>query len=442
MAKINFTASRVDAHECPPAAAQSFIWDSASPGLGLRVTKAGAKAYVYQGKINGQTARLTVGDPRSWTLAAARAEARRLQTLVDAGIDPREQKAKLRAAADEERAAKRRAIITVADAWSDYTDYIASKPSPKTKKPRSAHYIRSHKVLAATGGEKRKVGATLTARGPLADLMSLPLAELTANVVSKWLEAEARIRPTAAGYAFRLLKAFSRWCEGQDLYATILPADCCTSHKVSSVVPSPNTKDGDSLQREQLRAWFGAVQATSNPILAAYLQALLLTGARREELAALRWSDADFRWGSLVLKDKIDGQRTIPLPPYLGRLLNSLPRYNEWVFSSPGSKSGRIAEPRYAHNQALDIAGLPHVTLHGLRRSFGTLAEWVECPVGVVAQIQGHKPSAVVEKHYRRRPLDLLRMWHNKIEAWMVEQAGYTLIGPENQQPPQERISQ
>lgn len=55
---------------------------------------------------------------------------------------------------------------------------------------------------------------------------------------------------------------------------------------------------------------------------------------------------------------------------------------------------------------------------------FGTLAEWVECPVGVVAQIQGHKPSATAEKHYRRRPLDLLRMWHVKIEGWILEQAG------------------
>ena len=44
--------------------------------------------------------------------------------------------------------------------------------------------------------------------------------------------------------------------------------------------------------------------------------------------------------------------------------------------------------------------------------------------VGVVAQIQGHKPSALAEKHYRRRPLDLLRMWHTKIEGWILEQAG------------------
>ena len=59
-----------------------------------------------------------------------------------------------------------------------------------------------------------------------------------------------------------------------------------------------------------------------------------------------------------------------------------------------------------------------------LRRSFDTLTEWIECPAGVVAQIMGHKPSATAEKHYEVRPLDLLRMWHTKIEAWILEQAG------------------
>ena len=69
-------------------------------------------------------------------------------------------------------------------------------------------------------------------------------------------------------------------------------------------------------------------------------------------------------------------------------------------------------------------AGLPNITIHGLRRSFGSLSEWCEVPAGIVAQIQGHKPSATAEKHYRVRPIDLLRQWHTKIEAWILEQAG------------------
>jgi hypothetical protein len=64
------------------------------------------------------------------------------------------------------------------------------------------------------------------------------------------------------------------------------------------------------------------------------------------------------------------------------------------------------------------------MTLQGLRRSFSSLTEWLEIPAGIVAQIQGHKPSATAEKHYKRRPLDLLRLHHERIEAWMLEQAG------------------
>ena len=74
---------------------------------------------------------------------------------------------------------------------------------------------------------------------------------------------------------------------------------------------------------------------------------------------------------------------------------------------------------------------MPPLSIHGLRRSFGTLAEWVEMPTGVVAQIQGHKPSAIAEKHYRRRPVDLLRMWHSKLEAWILEQAGIEFAATE-----------
>lgn len=80
-------------------------------------------------------------------------------------------------------------------------------------------------------------------------------------------------------------------------------------------------------------------------------------------------------------------------------------------------------EPRIGHRKALTAAG-PALSLHGFRRSFGALAEWVEVPAGVVAKIMGHKPNATAKKHCRRRPLDLLRMWHVKIGAWILEQAG------------------
>jgi intergrase/recombinase len=49
-----------------------------------------------------------------------------------------------------------------------------------------------------------------------------------------------------------------------------------------------------------------------------------------------------------------------------------------------------------------------------------TLSEWVEVPAEIVAQLMGHAPSAIAEQHYIQRSMDLLFLWHSKIEAWML----------------------
>ena len=180
----------------------------------------------------------------------------------------------------------------------------------------------------------------------------------------------------------------------------------------------------DARQRGQLAAWFAAVQQLQNPVIAACLQVMLLTGARPGEVLALRWEDVNTQWKGISIRDKVEGTREIPLTPYMLHLLAALPRRNEWVFSSTASATGCLTEPNNPHTRACRAAGLEGLTLHGLRRSFKSLTEWLEVPVGVVAQIMGHKPSATAEKHYTVRPLDLLRVHHEKIEAWILEQAG------------------
>ena len=151
---------------------------------------------------------------------------------------------------------------------------------------------------------------------------------------------------------------------------------------------------------------------------------MLLTGARPGEVIALRWEDVNTQWHGLTIRDKVEGERNIPLTPYVANLLAVLPRSNQWLFSSATSKIGHITEPNTVHSTACTVAGLEGLTLHGLRRYFKSLTEWLEMPAGVVAQIMGHKPSATAEKHYTVRPLELLALHHNKIEAWVMEQAG------------------
>jgi hypothetical protein len=171
VAKVNFTAARVDAHTCPAGKAQSFLWDRDAPGLGLRVTAGGAKAYIFQSKLNGTTVRVTIGSPDAWPIESqygrvdgerrelvrgARQEARRLQTLLDRGIDPREQAAEERAAHEARQAEARRRDATVGEAWDVYLEARRSRWSER-------HY-QDHLQHADKGGRPRKRGDGLPGR--------------------------------------------------------------------------------------------------------------------------------------------------------------------------------------------------------------------------------------------------------------------------------------
>ena len=426
--KVPFTAGRVSKFCCEAGKAASFLWDTESTGLGLKASAGGAKNYVLQSRLEtGATVRLTIGSTKTWTLAAARDEARRLQTMIDQGIDPRQEKreriaeaARKIAEAEAVREEAKRVALPAMEAWKHYIE--ARRPI------WSARHLLEHETVSKEGGEQRTQGrrpgeSDKTLPGILRPLLALPLEQIDADRVRVWLKDEATHRPTYARLAFALLRAFLNWCSDRPEYRDQARADACITRMARDELPKKSAKD-DCLQREQLPAWFAAVRQIHNPVIAAYLQTALLTGARREEVAGIQWEDVDFQWKAMTIKDKVDGERTIPLTPYVASLLATLPRRNEWVFSSPTAASGRLQEPRIMHNKALTAAGLPGLSIHGLRRSFGTLAEWVECPAGVSAQIMGHKPSATAEKHYRVRPLDLLRMWHTKIEAWILNEAG------------------
>ena len=415
MAKIAFTAGRVSGFKCPPNKAQAFLWDATAPGLGLRATPAGKPAYVFQGVYQGATIRLTIGSPDAWSIPDAQAKARELQRLIDEGKDPRELKREALAAHAEKQAAAAANAVTVGEAWERYLEQ---------RRPfwGERNYL-DHVRMAQAGGEKRKrLPGVKTMPGPLAELMPLRLVELTAPAIEAWAAKEVQDRPARVRLALRLLKTFMRWAATEpDLKGKADPT-ATSAKKVREVAGKAKPKN-DYLQREQLPAWFAHVRQIQNPAIAAYLQCLLLTGARREELAELKWEDVNFQWRGMELKDKIEGRRAVPLTPFVAHLLATLPRRNEWVFSSPTSASGRLTEPSIAHRQACTAAGL-ELTLHGLRRSFASLCEWLDIPGGISAQIQGHAPQGVREQNYIRRPLDLLRVHHERIEAWILEQAG------------------
>jgi len=461
---IELTAGAIERLTCrTDIKAQAFLRDSKAPGLRVRVTNTGAKSFVFEAKLNRDTIRRTIGDVRAWTIDAARIEANRLRVMIDAGIDPRELERQQQAdkataeaarASAQARQAQQEAAeaLTVGEVWKDYL---------QQRRPfwGELHY-RDHIIKASPGGElskRRGMTNKLTKPGPLAALMRLPLKKLDQATIEAWAAHEGKTRPSSARLSWRLLTVFLTWCGEQPEYAPLLPAkNPAKTKKAREALGKAGTKS-DALQKGQLSAWFSAIRQIGNPTTSNFLQVLLLTGARLNEMQALRWNDVDTHWKVLSIHDKVDGTRSIPLTPYVEALITALPKRSDYVFASARvldmsaknierrqtkaakrgtsapagpvmatSTTGYISEPNTVHTRACRAVGIEGLTLHGLRRSFKSLTEWLEVPVGVVAQIMGHKPSATAEKHYTVRPLDLLRVHHERIEAWILQQAGVT----------------
>lgn len=411
--KIGFTSGRISTLVCKAGQDQTMYRDAKTPCLGLRITKSGVKSFIFETWFNGKSLRSTIGDASTWSIAQAQTEARRLKVLTDQGVDPRETK--------EQEKVLHRARNTKSIAglivWQEYIN--------DRKVNWGERHLKDHYDMVRDGGEPikrglRKKQAPVKKAGILQPLLSLPLSELNREQILIWLKSEVSIRAGRVRIALSALKAFITWMSDHPHYAGLVDPNVCD--RLTRELPAKKAKD-DCLQKEQLKAWFDGVKKISNPIISAYLQILLLTGARRNELATMQWVDVDLQWHTASIRDKVEGSRKIPITPYVEQLLARLPKNNEYVFHST-AKSGYLTEPRKAHQAVIADQGLPHLSIHGLRRSFGTLAEWVECPTGISAQIMGHKPSAIAEKHYRTRPIDLLRKWHTKIEKFILDEAG------------------
>ena len=417
MAKIAFTAGRVSGFKCPPEKKQAFLWDATAPGLGLRATPAGKPAYVFQSVYKGKDLRITIGSPAAWSIPDAQAKARELQRLIDEGKDPRDLKREALAAHAEKQAAAAAQALTVGEVWPLYLE----NGKPKRRDSWKPRYRADLEAMAAPGGEKKKRGQGTTRPGPLYPLLELPLAGVNEDTLKSWYDREALTGKHQAARALMMFRGFLRWCAARPEYRELTDREAGKAAAIVESLPS-STRRTDALEAAQVLGWWAGVEQLSNRTASAYLRALLLTGARREELAALTWANVDFQWRKLTIADKVDITRTIPLSPYMAQMLATLPRLGSYVFASTG-KAGRITDTRSSHAQALKHAGINHLTVHGLRRSFSLLGEAAGAPAGAIAQVMGHKPSATAEG-YRPRSIDALRPFLEQIEAHILNLAG------------------
>ena len=146
-------------------------------------------------------------------------------------------------------------------------------------------------------------------------------------------------------------------------------------------------------------------------------QLLILTGARREEIAQLRWSEVEGDTINLSGARTKNGEpHTIPLSRPRD-ILAAMPRLGDFVFST----SGKLPVSRWSHAKVDldDLAGIaePWVT-HDLRRTVATGLQKLGVPLQVTESVLGHTGGsrAGVVGIYQRH--DFAAEKRVALEAW------------------------
>ena len=400
---------------------QYFVWDDKFTGLGVRVSPGGSKTFIYQSRIGGTGTpkRITIGKYPKISLQDAIDRASELSKQMVAGIDPSRQKAENIAKNAEFIQQTTRNSITLGDA---YTDYITTH-----KADWSDNYYKDH--LASV---RPHLNQSKYAPQPIGNIWSTPLVQLTPDFVESWIAKENATRATTMAKNFRMFKAFCNWTSETAKYADLIPSATYQSKKINKRIAKVKSHKL-ALQRQQLKPFFEAVSEI-NDIQRACIIAMLLNGSRPNEMLTLTWANVDFNWKTITIIDKVDQwERVIPLTPYVEYLLKNLPRINDFIFASTKSESGHIWGMSDLYDKALAKHGLPMLSPKSMRKSFSNLSEWVGVSRQIVNQIMGHRPKDIDEKHYKDRPIDLLRHWHVVIERFILAEGGidWSLVYPD-----------
>lgn len=284
--KVNLTAGILERLACPEGRQQAFLRDSHTPGLRVRVTAAGAKAFVYEAKLNRQTIRRTIGDVKSWSIEQARAEARRLAVTLDRGHDPRELERAQREASERAKQEKRQAEeFTLAALVRDYADQLQRLGRSSHDKVRGL--MRLHLVEAAPR----------LAASPAKDVTGEQIADLL-----RLLNDAGKTRTAGK------LRAYLR-AAYQMASAAKLDARLPVRFKAYGVTRNPVAETGaiaqhtakSPLDEDELRQYWQAIKDVPT-FEAAALRLHLLTGTQRlEQLCRLRHDH--IRPGFILLYD-------------------------------------------------------------------------------------------------------------------------------------------
>ena len=338
----------------PPTNGQVDIFDAGYPGFALRVSYGGGKSWVYFYRIGGRLRRRSLGTYPAVTLAEARQLWRDAKHQVSLGRDPGWQRA---SDLNFESVAREWLKRDQADKRSlkEVTRIVEKELIPEWGQ-RSIRDIRRHDILVLSDRIADR-GATTMARRVMA-------------------------------YVHRLF----RWAKSRDLIESNPATD----------LPKPGrevARDRVLTDAELAAGWKAAVEIGWPYGPAAQL--LILTGARRAEIAELKWSEIH---GNTI---KLSGARTKNAEPHDISLfeqaldvLSRMPRIagSEYVFGKP-LRSGAWSNAKIKFS----AAKIQPWRIHDLRRTVSTGMNELGTEPHIVEAVLGHTVKGVAGVYNRAK---------------------------------------
>jgi integrase len=369
------------------------------PGLYLRVRKGGSRTFVIQWRQGEFQRRSTIGKVGVLTLDEARKKARKLLVGIDEGSDPVVTKAKARAG-DK---------LVFGSLAQEYLDARA-----KDMKALSLDQCTRHLKIYWK------------------PLDRLPVAKIDRTTVAAELRTMAKQRgPVAADRGRSTLSAFFAWCIGEGFAET------------NPVVGTNKASKGDGRDRvltdaELIKVWKAAPDGDYGNIV----KLLLLTGQRRDEIAALRWSEIDSEARLIALpKERTKNSRPhdVPLSAPATAILDAIPERDDRDLVFGRGEGGFSGYSRA--KEAIDKeAGLADEwTLHDLRRTMATrMADLGIQPHVIEAtlnHVSGHKSGVAGiynRSTYAAEKRAALDLWGAHIQTLLARAEGsnVTLLRP------------
>ncbi len=380
MAKGRITKRAVDAAK--PGERDTYLWDTALSGFGLKVTPTGGKVYLVQFRLGGRkgrTRRVTIGRHGSpWTPESARNEAKRLLGEVGAGRDPA-----------EERTRARR-DLTIAELCDLYLAEGCTTKKPSTLVGDRGRVERHIKPLLG----RRKV-TSISRPDVMRFLQDVASGKTVADI--KTGRHGRAIVEGGKGTATRTVGLLG------GIFTFAVERGLRPDNPVRGVrrfkdkkferflSPSEMAQLGDALSSPQ--------QDGGNPFAVTAIRLLVLTGARKSEILTLKWDHVDTERGCLRLPDSKTGAKVIPLGAAALEALSEIPRVEGNPYVLPGLEGRHFVGLQKTWERIRKRAGLEDVRLHDLRHSFASVAVAGGDSLFLVGKVLGHQQTSTTERY-------------------------------------------